>query len=265
MTQWVQQDARFVKWEVDEGIHAIFTTRQGGVSAPPFHSLNLSFNVKDSSTAVTENRYRAMGILGRTVGELVMAEQIHGRGVGWAEIADASRGAFSANDALPEWDGLLTRHSDIVLGMGFADCVPIFLAVPTRHIVGILHAGWRGTIKGVQVNAMALLREQGIEPKEIRVGIGPSIGPCCYEVDDAVATQFSKKLGSQSVLVPSRDGHYLLDLWEANREQLVRAGVLETNIDISRLCTACHEDRFFSYRRDQGRCGRMGGFICMSR
>ncbi len=265
MTQWVHTDARFVSWEATADIHAIFTTRQGGVSASPFNTLNVSFNVMDLPTDVTQNRCRVMEMMGRNIAQLVMAEQVHQNKVGWASDIDASKGALTSADALSGLDGLLTRHSDIVLGMGFADCVPIFLAVPSHNIVGLLHAGWRGTVKGVQLAAVEQLKKQGIDPREIEIGIGPSIGPCCYEVDGKVANQFFQVMGNKAPLTPHGEGHYFLDLWEANRRQLVLAGVPETHIDISHLCTACHEDQFFSYRRDQGKCGRMGGFICMNR
>ncbi len=264
MSQWVQRDSRFVSWNTQEGITAIFTTRLGGVSMPPFDTLNLSFNVTDSPAAVAANRQRIMDVVDRKMDQLVMAEQVHHNRVGWVETADASKGAFRSADALPGLDGLLTRRTDVVLGMGFADCVPIFIAVPPHHIVGLLHAGWRGTVKGVQLRAVSLLKEAGIDPQDIEIGMGPSIGPCCYEVDDTVACRFDELLGAQSPLVPAREGHYFLDLWEANRAQFVRAGIPEAHIDISRLCTACHRDQFFSYRRDHGRTGRMGGFICMS-
>ncbi|OLZ09792.1 peptidoglycan editing factor PgeF [Sulfobacillus thermosulfidooxidans] len=265
MTRWIRHKSPYLSWQVTEGIQAIFTTRQGGVSFSPFDTLNISFNVGDLPSAVMENRRRVLADIDHDLSQLVMAEQVHHNQVAWVAPHDAGAGAMASRTALPGLDGLLTHSDRVVLGMGFADCVPIFIAVPQDHVVGLLHAGWRGTVRGVQRQAIELLKEEGIDLRQIHIGIGPSIGPCCYEVDERVANEFRAQMGGDAPLVATRAGHYLLDLWEANRQQLVELGIPNANIDISRWCTACHGDQFFSYRRDHGHTGRMGGFICMSK
>lgn len=263
MTYWTRQDPSYVSWRIDPGITAIFTTCVGGESSPPFAGLNVSFNVGDFPLAVLENRQRVMTAIDRKLDQLVMAEQVHHNRVAWVQTSDASKGALEATTALRGIDGLLTRSQQVVLGMGFADCVPIFLAIPQVGIVGLLHAGWRGTVRGIQTQALRLLLDDGVDPYDIHVGIGPSIGPCCYEIDEPVASEFRNQYDFTAPLRPVRAGHYLLDLWEANRRKLIQAGIPEANIDVARMCTACQPEQFFSYRRDRSRTGRMGGFICM--
>ncbi|POB09330.1 MAG: peptidoglycan editing factor PgeF [Sulfobacillus thermosulfidooxidans] len=265
MAQW-EHHGPYWKWLGVNTVQAIFTTRQGGISDPPYDTLNLSFNMPDQPQAVLENRTRALSWLGASLDQLVMAEQVHKALVSWVGESDAPAGARSSAGAIPGADGLLTRSSDIVLGMGFADCVPIFLADEAGTIGGLLHAGWRGTVQGVQVEAVAQLIEQGIAPHDLHVGIGPSIGPCCYEVDERVAQAFREAMGSDAPLVTSmKPGHYQLDLWTANRRRLEQAGVRPDRIDVAGVCTACHRDQFFSHRRDAGRTGRMGGYLWLKK
>lgn len=256
--QWRRQDNNW-QWNVSPGVTAWFTTRLGGVSAPPYDTRNLSFMVRDATSSVRENRRRSVPEVHR----LVMAEQVHQEQLAWVGAANAGQGAFEASTSVPGVDGLLTTDNDVVLGMGFADCVPIFLSDVVGSMVGILHAGWRGTTLGIQIKAIEALALKGWDLGRLRVGIGPSIGPCCYEVDDVVARKVRDVLGHEETLAPGRDAnHFYLDLWTTNRLLLERAGIERDNIDILGRCTACHPEEFFSHRRDKGRTGRMGGFIC---
>lgn len=264
MAQWIQHEDGYWQWLGPENVQAIFTTRQGGVSLPPYDTWNLSFGVPDAPEAVVANRRKALGCLNASLEQLVMAEQVHGAQVSWVGAGDAPAGAYSPQTSVAGADGLLTQGTGIVLGMGFADCVPIFLADSAGRTAGLLHAGWRGTVRGVQEKAVWHLKRQGISPENLHVGIGPSIGPCCYEVDETVAQEFRAVMGDHAPLTPGmRSGHYQLDLWAANRWRLEQLGVPRENIDVAGVCTACHSGQFFSHRRDRGRTGRMGGYICL--
>ncbi len=256
--QWVRADDQW-RWQGIGGVKAWFTTRHGGFSRVPYDTLNLSFSVGDNPKTVKENRRWAVP---EGLSRLVMAQQVHQKEVAWVDAAQAGRGALDMTTSLPGLDGLLTREADLVLGMGFADCVPLFMADVQGRWIGILHAGWRGTVLGVQRQAVAAVVRAGYAVDDIRVGIGPSIGPCCYEVDRVVERSVKDALGHSRTLISGKDmDHWQLDLWETNRLILQSMGIPSQHIAVLGRCTSCH-DEFFSYRRDRKVTGRMGGFIC---
>jgi hypothetical protein len=239
----------------DRDIPHLFTTRAGGVSAPPFTSLNLGHGAGDAPEAVIENRARALGVLGRSLADHVEASQVHGREV--AAVAAAQRG-----QVLPGADGLVSADPAVVLAVHCADCVPILLVDPRRRAVAAVHSGWRGLAAGaVQAAVTAMYGTFGSRPGDLLAAIGPSIGPCCYEIDAPVVSRLRDWTWHHDVLKPSgRQGHWMLDLWEANRRQLLDAGVPAPSIAVAALCTAHHPALFFSARRD-GRTGRMAALI----
>lgn len=241
-----------------EGIqHAVFT-RQGGVSAEPFSSLNLSVSVPDDKADVYANRRRAYGTFGRDTGSLVHAHLIHGSTV--ARVTNANYGTWVAHT-----DGIMTNQPGCALTMNFADCAPVFLFDPVNQVIGLGHAGWMGAVRdlpGALVRAMTA--EFNSDPAQLLAGIGPAIGPCCYEVSEPVTSQVRQKftepesllLNGQNGAPVANDGHFYFDLPEANRRNLQRAGVQQ--IEMSGLCTACRTDWFFSHRAEQGKTGRFG-------
>jgi YfiH family protein len=237
------------------GVPHVFTTRLGGVSAPPFDTLNLGRGVGDAPEAVAENRARAARALERDLEAHVEAAQVHGREV--VVVSRAHRG-----QTLPGADGLITVDPAVMLAIHCADCVPILLSDFRRHVVAAVHTGWRGTAAGAVVAAVvAMTAVFGSDPGDITAAIGPSIGPCCYEVDAPVVERLRAWPWHTEVLAPSRRrGHWMLDLWEANRRQLVEAGVPTSAITTAGLCTAHHPALLFSHRRD-GATGRMAALI----
>jgi len=237
------------------GVAHVFTTRPGGTSAPPFESLNLGRGVGDAPEAVVENRARALAAMGREVADHVEAAQVHGR-----EVALATRA--QRGQIVPGADGLVTADPAVVLAIHCADCVPILLVDARRRVVAALHTGWRGTAAGMAAAAVAtIVAACGVDPGDLVAAIGPSIGPCCYEVDAPVVERLRDWPWHREVLAPSgRPGHWMLDLWEANRRQLVDAGVPPASIATAGLCTAHHPALFFSHRRD-GPTGRMAAMI----
>lgn len=248
----------YAEWSVDQEVRALVSARQGGVSAPPFDSLNLSFSVNDDQAAVALNRAQVARWFGRSTNAMVFAEQVHENAVHVATLTDAG-------STVARTDGLISDQRGVVLSLLFADCVPIFLAAPKHGWVGILHAGWRGTAANIAQEAVSRLGEHGVPCQDLWAGIGPSIGSCCYEVDDPVISQLEQVEGAgvpASWSTPGRPGHFQLDLWELNRRLLRAAGLPGNHIEISGLCTACHPQWFFSHRRDHGRTGRIGSFIC---
>jgi YfiH family protein len=236
-------------------IHA-FTTRIGGVSEPPFDTLNLGRAAGDAARAVRENRRRAMAALGRGFEEHVEASQVHGARAAVVGVRDRGR-------KIPGVDILLTRDPGVVLAMHYADCVPVLLVDPGRRAVAAVHTGWRGTAAGAAAEAVrALARAFGSRPGDLVAAIGPAIGPCCYEVDAPVTAALAPWPWRDAVLEPAGEGRWRLDLWEANRRQLADAGVPAGAVGVAGVCTACRPGLFFSHRRDR-RTGRMGALVAL--
>lgn len=231
-------------------VHGI-STRQGGVSEAPYASLNLSSSVQDDPERVAENRRRFALALGGDPGRLVGARQVHGDAV---LVVDDT---LDPRAAPPEVDIQITDRPGWLLSLRFADCVPLVMAHPERRAVAVVHAGWRGTRIRAAATAIRALRERyGAEPSGLLVGIGPSIGPCCYEVGEEVARAFADRPGG--VL---RNGRPRLDLWALNRSAVIEAGVRPEQVRVAEVCTRCQADRFFSHRAHGFPAGRFGAAI----
>ncbi len=224
-----------------------FTTRAGGGSSGPFASLNLGGLVGDDPDAVAANWAR----LERETGlGFARVRQVHG--------ARAVRADAPGAPAV-EADAVVSRARGVAACVSVADCVPILLADPETGAVAAVHAGWRGTVaRAAAEGVRALAREAGTPPDRVLAAVGPSIGPCCYEVSPDLAARFREELGAEAV----REGaspH--VDLWRANVAVLRAAGVPAERIEVLARCTACEKDVFFSHRRDAGRTGRQIAFI----
>lgn len=237
--------------------HGVFT-RRGGVSSPPFDSLNVGSTVGDDLYRVLDNRQRMVGIFGLRDEDSRTTWQVHG-----SHVIDAS--ASGATDGTPpKADGIITNAHDLPLVMRFADCVPLLFYDPVRGVIGLAHAGWRGTITGIgPATVQAMADQYGSRPADILAGIGPSIGPCCYEVGPEVEAQVHEAFGSTAGLIEPGNGTHgaHLDLWEANRRALAGAGV--KHIEVGGMCTGCHTHEFFSHRAEAGKTGRFGALIVM--
>ena len=258
-----------------------FSTRSGGFSRVyGGNVLNLGFTRQDSRAAVERNRAvfrRSVGaVSGRKLWPLVSPRQIH------SDIIHC----ISEPPLEPlAGDGLITRTPEILLGIQTADCLPIILVDSKRRAAGVFHAGWRGTVKRIVEKGVGeMQRWFATNPRDIRAAIGPGIHGCCYEVGPEVREKFESQFAYAGGLFreakesdPVREkypllfltarapGHgelpskIFLDLAEANRRQLIDAGVLPKNIEASPLCTACSTDLLFSYRAEKGATGRMMG------
>lgn len=229
--------------------------RHGGTSPPPFSSLNVSFRVGDDPDNVLRNRARICAALDVRLDSAVAAQQIHGVNVVVVGESDRGRGALSWDDAIPDADALITACEDLFLLMTFADCVPIVLYDPVRVALGLVHAGWKGTVGGIVGKAVdSMVRVFGSDPRQIVAAIGPAVGPCCYEVGPDVI-EVIRSSGLESSALTMRDRVHF-DLWAANRTQLLRAGLQESNVEVSAICPACRTHLFFSHRGERGRTGR---------
>jgi YfiH family protein len=235
--------------------HAVFS-RAGGVSPAPWESLNVGSTVGDDPQRVRQNRQRSVQALGRKLESVHDVWQVHSATI---VRADAPR---QPEQAYQQADILITDRPEVTLYMRFADCVPILLYDPARHIVGLVHAGWLGTIRRAALVAVqAMKAEYGCHPADIQAGIGPSIGVHHYEVGMEVAEQVRSVFGeaAQSLLPEYNNGSVHFDLWQANRLLLENAGV--RSVQVSGICTACHLDDWFSHRGEHGRTGRFGALI----
>jgi hypothetical protein len=232
--------------------HAILT-RVGGVSDPPFETLNLGHSVGDAPEAVAENHRRALGVLEVDPEDVVSPHQVHGARV--APVGPEDRGRV-----VPETDALVTAAPGVPLMMRFADCAPVLLFDPAHHVIALAHAGWRGTAAGVVGETVRTLQAHfGTDPGALWAGIGPAIGPCCYEVGPEVITAIQAATPPGTEIVAPGDGSPHLDLPGAVAAQLRVAGV--ERVEESGLCTACRGDEFFSHRAEDGSTGRFGVVI----
>lgn len=243
-----------------QGVEIGFSTRKGGGGVSPYDSLNLGLHVGDVSETVLLNRERWLMEWDASWNDLAIGEQVHGVKVHVVEASDSGRGSRDLETVLPEVDGLVTTSS-VGLMAFFADCVPVYFYHPALGAVGIAHAGWKGTVGKIVQRVLREIQALGGEPKECWAALGPSIGPCCYEVDDRVISLFAEAFQKTPFIKPTRPGHGMLDLWEANRQLLLEEGVLPENISIASICTACHTNEFFSHRQEGPKTGRMAGWI----
>ena len=263
-------------------VHA-FSTRHGGVSRVyGGNALNLGFTQHDSRKAVERNRelfLKNLGVAnGRKPWPLVTLRQIH---------SDLIHCVERVPEPILAGDGLITDVPELLLAVQTADCLPVIVVDRKRRAVGVFHAGWRGTVKRIVEKGIGEMRRHfGSEPRNLVAAIGPGIHGCCYEVGEEVRNRFETQFAYAAELFrevkepdPVREkypllfltarapGHselpvkLFLDLVQANRRQLMDAGVASKNIEASALCTACRPDLLFSFRSDKGVTGRLMGLV----
>jgi YfiH family protein len=238
--------------------HAIFT-RRGGVSPAPWDSLNVGGYLGDDLEHTYINRVRSFDAVGRDPATVYDVWQVH------------SADVICTNEPRPQdvphkkADAILTDNPEITLFMRFADCVPILFFDPVKLVVGVAHAGWQGTVKGIaSVTVTRMESAYGSQPEDICVGIGPSIAQHHYEVGPEVVQQVRKSFGDQAdSLLLSQNGSVHFDLWAANQFLLRQAGV--EDIEFSGLCTSCYQNDWFSHRGEKGRTGRFGALIALNK
>ncbi len=241
--------------------HHGFTTRRGGISAPPFDTLNLGMKWGDGRTNVIENRRRLQVATG--VERIFVARQVHG-----ANVLQVNGGDVLADVGQIEADGLFSDAPGIAIGVYVADCIPVLMADARTGAFAAVHAGWRGTLAGVVPAAVRrMVDELGVQPSDLRVALGPAIGVCCFEVGEEVVEAVARAMPraaspSAGAIVRAANGRAHVDLKRLNVMLLMAEGVPASAIDAGPECTSCDRARFFSYRRDKGETGQAIGFIC---
>jgi YfiH family protein len=239
-------------------VHA-FLTRLGGVSRPPFDSLNLGLNSEDGASSVRTNRKILARAFDLPDSALLTVRQVHGDRILTVDTSSAE------DFAETQCDAIITDRPGIALGVLTADCVPILLFAPDCGAIAAIHVGWRGTALNLSEKAVAgVARRFGARPENLRAAIGPCIGPCCYEVDETVRSVFLQHGDLwEEWANPSAEGRWKLNLAKANMDLLRAAGLRDKNIVAIDLCTHCQRELFFSFRRDKGMTGRQISWIML--
>lgn len=241
------------------GLRHGFSERGGGVSPPPFASLNLGPRTGDTPMHVRENRRRFLAALGLADLPVLAPRQVHSAEV---SVQTAAR-PLPADGVLPG-DAVVTDARGVVVMVLAADCVPLLLCDPESGVIAAVHAGWRGTAGAIASRTVAAMREHlGCQPGRLIAVLGPAIGRCCYEVGAEVLAAVAHVTPGpiEAFSVRRADGKAMLDLAAANVAQLRAAGLRPEHIAVVGLCTACHPSRFFSHRRDGEPTGRGGAAI----
>lgn len=216
----------------------------------------MSFVYGDAKDTLA-NRRNFLRQLNINYESLVCASQVHGSCIACIGDADRGRGAKSADTALGSTDGLITNVKNLPLAIFTADCLAIFLYDPVKHAIGLIHAGWRGARAGIISKAVESMREKfGSNPENLLAGFGPFLKSCCYQVGDEFKDYFPGGLLKAG-------NHYYLDLAAVAKEQLLKKKVKETNIGNSGDCTFCNNDKYFSYRKEGSKAGRLMAVIML--
>ncbi|GAB4472203.1 MAG: peptidoglycan editing factor PgeF [Anaerolineales bacterium] len=259
MNHYVHNGLHYYTFERLEGYgvcHAIFT-RKGGISPYPWASLNLGGTVGDAPERVVENRKRAFAALDLKIEMAHDVWQVHSAEVICVDQPRPPQQPHTKADAI------LTDRKGVHLFMRFADCVPILLYDKMKSVIGIVHAGWQGTVGGIAKKAIEVMNARyGTNPGDVWAGIGPSIGVHHYPVGEDVWLRARDRIPEIAQACFKRDGvNFRFDLWLANQLLLEQAGVGE--IEVSGLCTACNLEDWYSHRAEKGKTGRFGVVISL--
>ncbi len=250
-----------------------FSTRLGGVSTGVYASMNLGFGRGDIEENVLTNYAAFCHATGVDMESLVSSDQTHTANIREVFYSDRGTGFHSSKDRTKPWhdvDGLVTGDAGVTLVTHFADCVPLFFIDPIHRIVAAAHAGWKGTVLGIAARMVETMKElYSCDSAEILVGIGPSIGSCCFEVEEATAAPFMALpepvirdcIEERPDRIDPSKKKFDIDLQGINRNLLLQAGVAPGHIQIADLCTRCNEDWLFSHRASKGKRGGMIAII----
>ena len=238
-----------------------FCTREGGVSEDDYQSLNMSFREGDEEFHVLQNWNKLAGSFGIPMENFLVLNQVHRDGI----LVIPPRGEYFTSREGLDYDAIVTNRTHLAICIKTADCAPIFVVDPENKVIAAVHAGWRGTAAGISAKVVRLMQNQyGSRPSALLAAIGPSIGRCCYEVDEPAAAAFCSHKNAKAFLLPGkRKDRWMLDLAQANRGQLAESGVPDAGIDVSGLCTVCRQDAFFSHRGSGGVTGRQINFLML--
>lgn len=246
-------------WVDGVRVHAGFTTRNGGVSRPPYNSLNLGFNTGDAQATVEGNRSTLTRAFDLPPHLLLTVQQVHGSDI----LVVSDENPDLSHFLSVESDAIITNQAGIMIGILVADCYPVLLFDPVRRVAASVHVGWRGAAAGILGKTIkAMAADFSCQPGDLLAAVGPGIGAHRYEVDRPVRDQFRNGSGHwNEIAVETSLGKWQLDLRKACLLQLADAGLAAARIEASQEDTCCHRELFFSYRRDHGQTGRQIGFV----
>lgn len=251
-------------WE-EKGAQVLFTSRHAGLSQGEFESLNMALHVGDDPEAVLANRRKVMQLAGAHLSNMVCCQQVHGNQVAVVDSSYAGRGSRRYEDALPGIDGLVTAVPGLVLATFYADCIPVFFFDPVQKVAALCHSGWKGTMGLITVKTLEVMGSQfNCQPADVMVYIGPGIGPCCFEIQADLADKVLSAFPADNDIIIMKQKRIIWDLKETIRRCAVSQGVPESQIVVSSWCTCCSTDYFYSYRKEQGKTGRMAALITLA-
>lgn len=243
-----------------------FTTREGGVSTGHLGTMNLSFTRGDEPENVIKNYELAADAIGFDPHKIICSDQTHTTNVRRVDSSECGKGVYRPKD-YTDVDGMITNDPYVVLATSFADCVPLYFVDPVHKAIGLSHSGWKGTSGKIGLcTVKAMTREFGTRPEDIYAAIGPSICQDCYEVSEDVILAFSKIYSSEvmdKICYGKGGGKYQLDLWKANYEVFLEAGILPEHIAVTDICTCCNPTRLFSHRASHGLRGNLAAFLAL--
>ena len=262
---WINKDGMHYitlpHWN-QQGVSVAFSARLGGVSQPPYNSLNMGLHVGDKTDDVIENRHRYLDLFSFNPENMVCCEQVHGNSVAVVGKEEQGRGALDFKTSMSGYDAMVCRTPGIMLTTFYADCIPIYLFDPCQRVVAIAHSGWKGTMGRIATQTVRLMqREFGCSPENTEVFIGPGIGSCCFHIGEELSKQVKEEFPGLHGILNYEFNGCTWDLQLTNRLMLQDEGVRPENIINCGLCTACNSEVFFSYRREQGKTGRMAAVI----
>ena len=248
----------------EDGFVNGFSTRLGGVSEMPADALSLAGFNDDAAENILENRRRFLKLF---TGDWALAGcwQVHGADIRVVHTAAEAKPAENERGDTIFCDVIVSDAKGVLAGVKTADCVPILLGDPTTGAFAAVHAGWRGTLAtAVVASVERLAKEYDVRSESLRVAIGASAGPCCYEVGSDVIDAFISKFSNgEKLFTQTRPGHATVDLLQANRDQLISTGVNPERIHTAPICTMCRTDLFFSYRKEKSLHGKVGRLMAV--
>lgn len=243
-----------------------FSTRLGGISSGIFESMNLGFHRGDDEEKVRDNYRLLCEAIGMNTNDLVFSDQIHEDKIIIVDKKDRGKGFHKENDICGV-DGLITKDKGVALVTSFADCVPLFFLDPQKQVIALIHAGWRGTVKKIGAKTVQLMEDNfGSKSEDILAVIGPSIGACCFEVSEDVKIEVEKMFNRDiidKIVKKQSKNKYMIDLWTANEEVLLEAGIKKEHIEKTDICTMCNKDFLFSHRGTDGKRGNMVAIMAL--
>lgn len=261
----IKDDLQFYTFEQLEKTNLVnhcFSTKFGGISNGVYESMNLSFR-EDLKENVIKNYQIICDAINCNYENVVFSSQTHKDKIYKVTKKDIGKGLLKESD-IYGFDALITNEPEIVLTTFYADCVSIFILDPIKKAIGIAHSGWKGTVLEIGKKTILKMKEEyNTNPKDLIVGIGPSISKCCFQVDLLVVEQFKNAIpfSEKYIFNDNEEGKYKIDLQNIIKESILTTGVLEQNIEISGLCTMCNSDIFFSHRVMGNERGSLAGLI----